>query len=274
MQHLLSVWNELLATIKECPVMLFLDYDGTLTPIVRHPSFAKLSLTGKKLLRSLVRTEGIKTVIVSGRSLADMKDRMDIPGLIYVGNHGLEFEGPQIRYVHPMARASKKLLRQLAKKLAQSLKFFPKVFVENKALTLSVHYRQLSPSKVKKAKKVFLKTLRPYLRYAQIVFTRGKKVWEVRPPTRWNKGRIVLWLLARMVAHTATKFVPIYIGDDRTDEDAFKAIRRRGIGIKVTQKGNEVSHAGYYLRSTGEVFDFLRRLKMLKKREKKSYAGL
>ncbi len=119
-----------------------------------------------------------------------------------------------------------------------------------------------------KARKIFFKVLNPYLRYAQVHFKRGKKVWEVRPPTQWNKGRIVLWLLAGFMTRASAKVVPVYIGDDQTDEDAFKAIGRKGIGIKVTPNEKAVSYASYYLRSPSEVFYFLKRLKYLKEKGK------
>lgn len=270
MQHLLSAWPEMASKLKVDTIMLFLDYDGTLTPIVERPQDAKLSLQRRKTLQDLAQTEGIKMALVSGRALRDLKKQLGIQGIIYVGNHGIEFEDDKSYFIYPGALPWKSLLKKLADRLTQILKPFPSVFVENKNFTLSVHYRQLSFEKVDQAKAIFLETIHSNPHFSPFAVTDGKKVWEVRPPTKWDKGRMILWFLARFAAHIPAYVFPIYIGDDQTDEDAFKALRGRGIGVKVSENGNELSEANYYLRSTEEVFDFLKRLKALKKEKRKS----
>lgn len=266
-ERLLSAWPEIEPRLRKCTVLLFLDYDGTLTPIVDDPLAARLSLKTKKLLRDLSFAEGIKTAIVSGRSLADLKARVGVPGLLYAGNHGLEFEGPSVRFVHPEAASAKNLIRKITIHLKKVFKPFPGILVENKIFTLSVHYRKLAPEKVDPLKALFLKTLGPDFDSSKVVLKEGKKVWEIRPAIRWNKGTLVLWLLARLLARSPGKVLPIYVGDDQTDEDAFRVIQRKGLGVKVMEGKRETTEALYYVRSPKEVFDFLKRLMEVKRKE-------
>jgi len=264
-RHFFDVYDEISPTLKNRYVMLFLDYDGTLTPIVERPELAKLSYAAKKALKELARLKEIKIVLISGRSLSDLKKLVRIPGLIYVGNHGFEFEGPKIRYVHPGALAAKRHLSNLERRFKKAFRDFPGILVENKKLTLSVHYRQVEFEKIGQAKTIFLKLAAPYLQNSELSFTEGKKVWELRPETQWNKGTTVVWLLARVLFQVSGHPLPIYIGDDATDEDAFRTLRHKGIGIKVTEDSGETSQADYYLRSPDEVVQFLKHLKNLKK---------
>lgn len=265
MQPLLSILPEVEPLLRERIVMLFLDYDGTLTPIVDHPHRARLSSVRRKLLRDLARAEGVKTAIVSGRSLADLKERVGIPGLVYAGNHGLELEGPAVHFVHPEASEARKLLQEISRKLLGVFESFPGIFVEDKALSLSVHYRKLSGEKLPEARAIFQKCLTPYIGASKILLRGGKKVWEIRPWTRWNKGTLVLWLVARILARSSERALPVYVGDDETDEDAFQAIRQKGIGIKVLEENGGPSAADYFVHSSQEVFDFLKRLIRIKK---------
>ncbi len=269
MKHLLSAWDEITSKARQHKLILFMDYDGTLTPIVERPEDAKLSLQRKKILQGLAQMEGIKIVVISGRALDDLKKMVDIPGIVYAGNHGIEFEDGKSYFVYPGVLPWKKLLEKLADRLTQTLKPFHGIFVENKSFTLSIHYRQLSSEKVSQAKAIFLKTLRSKVYFSAFVITNGKKVWEVRPPTKWNKGRMILWFLARFNVHIPEDIFPIYIGDDQTDEDAFRVLKKIGINVKISQGMDEVSEANYYLRSTEEVFDFLKCLKVANKGEKR-----
>jgi len=269
--HLFTQWDEVEPLIRDCDVMLFLDYDGTLAPIVRHPALAKLSLENKKLLQGLSRTEDLTTAIVSGRSLAQLKRLVGLKRLIYIGNHGLECEGPPLRFVHPEAVTAKSLLKTLTYRFKQAFKSFPRIFVENKGLTMSVHYRELAEVRFEEARAIFLKMASPHLNTSRLVLSEGKKVWELRPPVRWNKGTMILWLLARRKAESSKEVQPIYVGDDQTDEDAFKALKGKGIGIKINESLSEPTEASYFLNNPEEVSIFLKRILTLKNVKKKSY---
>lgn len=262
MEHLFTHWNQIEAEFRKKLVMLCLDYDGTLVPIRNTPSEAKLNPRVQKILRELANQKDCKVVIVSGRSLAEIKKMVGLKELIYIANHGLELEGPQIQFIHPDSAKIKETMEAVKDELAWAFKSFPGVWIEDKGLTMSIHYRTLEKSKIKQAEATFLNVLKPYRESEHLVITGGKKVWEVRPPGRWNKGSAVLWLFARALAKRKASILLIYIGDDRTDEDAFRAVKRKGIGIKVMKSPKAASAAGYYLRSPAEVYRFLKHLRL------------
>lgn len=262
MRHLLREgWRSLLEKFEKSRVFLFLDYDGTLTPIVRNPDQAVLSPSRRKKLRESARTKEIQIALVSGRSLSALKKLAGVRGLWYVGNHGLEREEHGVRRVHPEALKTQALIKKIKLRLKPAFAGLPGIFVEDKTFTLSVHHRRASAKIIRRAKGIFMNTLRPHLNGKQIRVTGGKKVWEIRPAFAWNKGNMVLWLWKR--ARDTGHILPVYIGDDATDEDAFRALGRKGVTVKVGGKASP-SAAAYYLRSTGEVFQFLKRLSLLK----------
>jgi len=271
MKHLSEIWPGLGAALRGRRVILFLDYDGTLTPIVAHPRAARLSRGGKKTLQSLVGMEGIAVAIVSGRTLKDLKQRVGIPGLIYVGNHGLEVESPTLRFTHPQADSVRGLMAKIKGRLRPAYKSFRGIHLEEKVFSLSVHYRNLAVAKVASARLILEKIVKPYLRTPRVVLVEGKKVWEIRPALQWNKGTTVLWLYGRILAQSSDeKILPVFFGDDRTDEDAFRSLKPVGMSVKVAEEENEavLSDADCFVRSPREVFQFLEKVKSLKSEER------
>lgn len=264
MKHLFDSWKEIEPLLSEKYVLLFLDYDGTLTPITDLPESAVLPNRMKELLRELMLAEDISLAIVSGRPLEQLKTFVGISELLYVGNHGFEIEGPGIQHIHPGAVEAAGSMQDIAGLLKSAFHSTRGIFIEDKTYTLSVHYRQVSEDKVDRVREIFLEAIRPFLDRAQVVFTEGKKVLEVRPALEWNKGTAVTWLYGRMLAANPSRLVlPVYVGDDRTDEAALKAMRDCGLGVKVAET-IEGSHANYFLRNPDEIYDFLKRLQELK----------
>jgi trehalose-phosphatase len=264
MQHFFSKWKDLEPVLTESTILLFLDYDGTLSPIAAHPKLARLNVEMKLTLEELVLIPEIKVIIISGRMLEELKEFVGVHGLIYVGNHGFELEGPSERHLYPGATEAEKTLKEIFHQLEHVFSPFPGIFVENKIFTLSVHYRALAEDKVPLAQRIYSEVLRPYKDSAQVFLTEGKKVWEVRPGIQWNKGTTLLWLLGRIAGRHSEKVLPIYVGDDNTDEDAFKVVRGKGIGIKVVEKKGETTAADYFLKSPDEVMELLKLLKSIK----------
>ena len=247
--------------MRKHAVFLGLDYDGTLTPIAQYPSMAKLSSKHRKILRDLNLLRDLKICILSGRPVKEIKGLVNIPKMIYAGNHGFELEGPYLHWVHPGAVKAKKLLKRLAVRLENGLRSVQGVYVENKTYTLSIHYRQVPRDKIQKAKSTFLRLVARHVQSGHVLITEGKKVWEIRPAIPWNKGHIVRWLLDHKKDTASRRALPIYIGDDRTDEDAFKALGRKGVTVKVTAQKDQASAARFWLRSPQEVFIFLNKIK-------------
>jgi trehalose-phosphatase len=232
-------------------IIFFLDYDGTLTPIRKKPKLARLKTRRKALLTKLAKSNCYSVFIISGRSLKDVKRLIGLNCISYVGNHGIECEGPGLKYVNGPAKALKKPIQGAYARLKKKIKI-KGIILENKTYTLSLHYRLADPKKIPTLKKIFYDTISTLRKAKKIKITEGKKILEIRPDVEWNKGKIVNWILKK----EKKNILPIYIGDDKTDEDAFKALRRKGVTILVSKNRKKTS-ARYRLNSPKEVIKFL-----------------
>jgi trehalose 6-phosphate phosphatase len=262
MQYLFDEWDDISHRLNSADHVLFLsDYDGTLTSIVDRPELAILSSNIRKLLQKLVKNRRYTVGIISGRALFDLKSKIDLDGVIYAGNHGLEIEGFGSSFLEPIAEEMRPFLSMLNKALSATLRGIKGVFVENKGLTLSVHYRMVKGAEERKVQDALEKITDPLHVTGQIKVTHGKKVYEIRPPVDWNKGKAVAWLMAKLREDIGkTQVMPIYLGDDLTDEDAFKLINRDdGISVFVGDE-DSTSEARYFLKSPEEVSEFLKML--------------
>jgi trehalose 6-phosphate phosphatase len=256
MIHLLSSWENIKRKLKKRKILLFLDFDGTLAPIAPTPQQAHLPGETKILLKRLLKTAGCRLFIVSGRALSDLRHKVGIKNMTYVGNHGFEIEGPGLRFKKYYSKETKKLIRKLKEDLQIKFSKIPGILIEDKKITLSVHYRLASKDNQKKVKKIFQRICRSYLSEKKLIIFYGKKVAEIRPPIIWNKGTAVLWLLRHF---RNKKVYPIYVGDDTTDEDAFKVLKNKGIAAVVAEQKRR-SEALWYLSSTKEVTLFIKKI--------------
>ena len=261
--NFLDHWSNIKKTFEDKDILLFLDYDGTLTPIIERPELAILSGETKEVLEKLIENERFKIFIVSGRTLADVKKLVGIDPIVYIGNHGFEIEGGSIDFGDFSFERFREILEYLKWDINRELIFFKGAFVEDKGLGLSVHYRLLNSKNESIFEIFFDKITREFSSRNEIRIVTGKKVFEIRPPIAWDKGGAILWLLkAHEEAMNNQKAVAIYIGDDQTDEDAFKALSKIATTIHV---GNPQSTAaGYFLESPQEVTKFLGYLAALK----------
>ncbi|MDE2778664.1 MAG: trehalose-phosphatase [Chloroflexota bacterium] len=231
MPHLLNVWPRVSQLISGAShVLLLSDYDGTLAPIAQRPELAALPECSRELLTSLKESDRITAGVVSGRGLADLKEMVAIPGLVYAGNHGMEMEGPGWQFVHSQAGKLAPLLAKLGDVLKEGLGNLEGALVEGKGLTLSVHYR-LTPQSLREE---FFRSLdyalEEFGRGDDLRVTRGKEVVEVRPKVDWDKGKAIL----RVAASAPPGSLAIYFGDDLTDEDGFAAVHElNGISVFV-----------------------------------------
>jgi trehalose 6-phosphate phosphatase len=262
MQYLFDAWNSLARRFKSADhVLLISDFDGTLTPIVDKPELAILFPEIKKLLRTLVKNRRYTVGIISGRALPDLKSKIGLDGIIYAGNHGLEIEGFGSNFLEPLAEEMRPFLVMLNQALAVTLRGIKGVFIENKGLTLSVHYRMVKVAEEKRVTDAFERITDLLHVMGRIRITRGKKVYEIRPPVDWDKGKAIAWLITRLKDSSREgEILPVYLGDDLTDEDGFKLINRNdGISIFVGAESFP-SVARYFLKSPGEVAKFMKML--------------
>lgn len=265
MKHLFSEWKMIRKKIGSRPVCLMLDFDGTLANIRRDPDKAHLSSGAVLTLKNAASNPKIDVSVISGRSLKDIRKRVGIKKITYAGNHGLEIQGPGIKFLTTGAPEIKKRMSRIARELRKEFRKINGVIIEHKGLTVSVHFRMVKKSGIDDVEEVLKKVTTPFLSKQEIMITSGKKIWEVRPPVKWDKGRTALFLIEKK-RKTTKKILPIYIGDDRTDEDAFKAIGKGGICVFVGRLGR--SAAPYYLRGVAEVNGFIHRITEMKKGER------
>jgi len=263
MRYLFESLNNIKPLLKDRRLFIFLDYDGTLTPIAEKPGYALITKRAKNLLSELSETPRCKLAIISGRSLKDVTRMVGLDNIIYAGNHGLELKGPQVRFKSPLTPKHRAVLENINRLLRGKLRSIKGVLIENKGLSLSVHYRLVSPENRPLVKNVFRQAMSAHLQRNEIRIRQGKMVLEVCPPVEWDKGRTVLWLLQNVAFSNNAPVMPIYIGDDLTDEDAFKLLKDSGLTIFVGRP--KKSHAQYYVKGTGDVLNFLRLIIEMKK---------
>lgn len=257
MDYLFDVWSDVIELIKKANcVFLFLDYDGTLTPIVKRPQLAILSDETRTILQKISKLPKYSLCIVSGRSLKDIKRMVGIKGICYVGNHGLEADCIDFKYTNPDAVKCIDIINEIHKKLLIETRSINGIIIENKGLTETVHYRMVSNKDLSRLRKIFRKIVNFYLSDGKIKTSRNKKTLEILPNIDWDKGKIVL----KLWGDSAEKgILPIYVGDDRTDADAFKALKRFGIPVLVSENPGK-SNAQYYLKDVKDVIKFLNML--------------
>lgn len=260
MEYLFNKWQEVYDSIHESKkILLVFDYDGTLTPIVERPEVAYLPNGTKQLLQALARQRHFTLGIISGRALVDLKERVGISGMIYAGNHGLEIEGPGIKFVNPVAMELRPILRIIHYVLSRALGTIKGVLVENKELSLSIHYRLVDEHRVGEVERIIQRVVGSAQAVGKAKITSGKKVYEVRPAVTWDKGKAIKLIMKKYgKGGRRSGLLPMYFGDDLTDEDGFRAIREYGSGVSVfIGEPNRCSEAQYFLESPIEVAKFL-----------------
>ncbi|HER40200.1 MAG TPA: trehalose-phosphatase, partial [Salinimicrobium catena] len=245
-------FGQLVENFKDVSPLLFLDFDGTLSPIVEHHEDAEISEEMRSLVRELSKKYPV--AVVSGRGLSDVKKRMGLPDLFYAGSHGFEISGPGgFARDHEEAVKVMPVFNELEPLLKEKLDHIPGVDFERKKFTLAVHYRQVKQEQEQEVHDVVAAVLKDH---PQVIGAGGKKVIEIRPAIDWHKGKAVEFL-KKELSKEKDPF-SVYIGDDVTDEDAFKFVVN-GLGILVGYHGLE-TYADYHLEDLEQVKQFFRKL--------------
>ena len=241
---------EIVPQARDRRLAIFLDYDGTLTPIVSRPEQATLSISTRQVLRELA--DLVPVAILSGRDLDDVRRLVDIDGIVYAGSHGFDIAGPRgLR--KQVATEFLSIIDLAEKELKEKLAGIPGALVERKRFSIAAHYRNVAGSDVSKVEQAVNKIA---AHHGELRKIDNKKVYELQPNIDWNKGKAVLLVLQ---APQLDDVFPIYIGDDLTDEDVFRALKERGVGI-VVNKQPRLTAARYALKDPVEVERFLRDL--------------
>jgi alpha,alpha-trehalase len=235
-------------------IAVFLDYDGTLSPIAETPEQAVMPEEIREAVTALSRhcTVGV----ISGRDLTDVRDKVGMNSIVYAGSHGFDIAGPAgLQIERTVGEEFLPVLDTAKRELSGKLGSIRGVLVERKKFAIAIHYRRVNPENVEEVEAIVdvIAGQHPELRKSY-----GKKIFELQPQIDWNKGKAILSLL-RTLKLDEEDVLPFYIGDDVTDEDAFRALRGRGIGIVVRDQPHETA-AVYSLKSPDEVREFLLRL--------------
>jgi len=207
-------------------IALFLDFDGTLVWIDPDPAAPRLDPNMAETLKSIARHPGMVTTIISGRAIEDLYGRIRLGNLIYAGNHGLEILSRDLSFVEPMAYVRSAQLEGLCEQLAAELRAVAGAIVEYKGLTATVHYRLAAETDLEAIRKAVHASVARHGKLFRV--GNGRKLFEILPRTNWNKGAAVRWI----VQHLEPDALVIYLGDDLTDEDAFRVLPA-AITIKV-----------------------------------------
>ncbi|MBF7083449.1 trehalose-phosphatase [Desulfallas sp. Bu1-1] len=232
-------------------IFLFFDYDGTLVPIAPTPGEARPDPQLVRLVGALATTPEIRVALVSGRDLAGLAGMFPVPGLYLAGGHGAELQIPGAAGVLSLAPEATPAPAELAAALRPVLAGRPGFWLEEKKYSLALHYRLADPGETPAVLKAFREAARGLARTYGLTFLSGKKVLEICPRSV-HKGNAVLRLWDEF-----PDALPVYLGDDITDEHAFAALAGRGITVLVAQEPR-ASMARYRLRNPGEVRVFVR----------------
>lgn len=217
-------WTEQREALREWLVshpriLIGCDFDGTLAPMVSHADQVRLPVATKTVLQRLIARPDVRLAFISGRSLADLQKRVDLGGVLYAGNHGLEMtDADGSISLAPAASEAAAALSQVLAVLEPAIKHLPGVWIENKQLTLSVHYRLADESCYPEVEHQVRSAVRDM---ASLVVRPARRIWEIRPAIDWDKGSA---LRRFMDEHQVPSSAAAFLGDDVTDVDAFREL--------------------------------------------------
>ncbi|KAJ7965381.1 Trehalose 6-phosphate phosphatase [Quillaja saponaria] len=267
----LGSFDRMMKAAKGKRIVVFLDYDGTLSPIVDDPDRAFMSDEMRAAVCEVAKY--FPTAIISGRSRDKVKEFVKLSNVYYAGSHGMDIMVPAI----PVESSDGKLLNTMDTEVLfqPAKKFLPEIIeiftllkektkeiqgarLEDNGFCISVHFRQVRQEDYGKLEERVKSVLE---NHSEFCLTGGRKVMEIRPSIEWNKGHALEYFLDTLGLSNSSDVIPIYIGDDRTDEDAFKVIQSRGQGYPIIVSSiPKDTKAGYSLLDPSEVLTFLQRL--------------
>lgn len=249
--HALESFERLSAELPSDRTLVVLDFDGTLAPIANEPDAAALPTATREVLVRLQRL--VPLAVISGRGLSDVRHKVGLEGVVYAGSHGFEIAGPGLDFLHAVAESVAPVLATVHDELQTELDPIAGVRFEAKRVSLAVHDRQVADPAERD--RIASACARAGERHGLRVKT-GKRIYELGPSVDWHKGRALELVMERC----APGRVPLYVGDDTTDEDAFAAIAGTGVGVVVVANEERRTAARYRLGDPEQVRAFLGRL--------------
>jgi trehalose-phosphatase len=205
-------------------LLLLTDFDGTIADIVPTPDAAEVSETVSREFDALAALDSVTAGVVSGRRLADVRARTGVAAEFVAGLHGLEIAGPDGTFHHPALEAVEPVIGRLTSEAARTLNWCAGVELENKTYALTCHVRRASPADASRVLKQFTTLAEPQLQAHVLRLLMGAKACELLPAADWNKGNAVQWIRAAVERRVSRPVAVVYLGDDRTDEEAFAVL--------------------------------------------------
>jgi trehalose-phosphatase len=256
MRYLFDDMPMLARIISTSGAFLLLDYDGTLVEMAPSPDLATISGDRRDVLRQLAKCPHYRVAVISGRDLDELKGIVGVDGIFYSGSHGLELEGPGVLYRYNIQPQYMAILHKMTDHIRRLLGDIDGVMIERKKLSLCVHYRLCNAEQAVVVRHIVTEAVTELVANGDIRVMSGRKNIEIIPPCDWNKGKIAIWLLDEYHAiNPGCTLMPIFLGDDSTDETAFEALCVEGTTVFVGC--HRPSSAQYYLRDVSQVYEFL-----------------
>ena len=232
-----AVAREIVRRKGRSHLLLLCDFDGTLCEFNPDPQAVHLDDSRRAVLARLSARPCCTVGVVTGRRLADVRGRLGDVGEVYIaGFHGLEIDSPRASFVHPDATAASEAMTAIAGRVAPSIRRLPGVFIEDKGLSIALHYRDAEPAHHVVAQSIFVDAARDDLEAGRLRLLPGSSVVELLPNTSWNKGAAVEWILDRVHQEQGAPILAVYIGDDVTDQPALAAVRSNGVAIAASSR--------------------------------------
>jgi trehalose 6-phosphate phosphatase len=257
MLHLFENGNIVEENTRNKKILLFLDYDGTLIPGKKAYREARLAVSTWKTLDNLSRLDDCKVCLVSDRSITDLRLLTDFKDVNYIGNHGMETQADAFAYHAGLNKDVRYSLRLVYNNIYEDLYGIPGIVIEDKRLSIGIHYRMVSAAHVTKIKAVVSRAMYEHTGHLDIEYRRN--TIDIRPKGVWNKG----WAAAMLLAKYPETHFPICVGHDSSNETLFKTFQHSGLTVRVGKSHD--SAANFYLDNTGEVQQFLLNILELKR---------
>ncbi|KAK4723168.1 hypothetical protein R3W88_013401 [Solanum pinnatisectum] len=259
----LESFEEMMKIAKGKKIVIFLDYDGTLSDIVPNPEEAFMTDKMRMVLGEVANR--FPTAIISGRKRERVQDFVQLKNVYYAGSHGLDIEAPldstnsnekdnKVVFYQPAIEFLPEK-QKILNLLGERTKGIKGVNIEDNKFCISVHYRHVHTKDFGTVENIIFVVLKEHPNFR---VSTGIKVFEIGPNIVWNKGHALEYFLENLEFGNSDDVLPIYIGDDRTDEDAFKVLLKRGQGFPiVVTTAPKDTKALYSLREPKEVMEFL-----------------
>ena len=254
-------WQDIETRIQAAPrVLIACDFDGTLSPIVPHPDDAAILPECLNALRQLTELPHFHVAILSGRGLDDVRARVGLANATYSGNHGMEIAAEGMTILDDSSEQARIIMSSHREEIVRATRIYEGVFVEDKGVSLSVHYRAAPEELEPHIERTVRAVTAGAVQNGVISVVQGKKVLDIRAADTRDKGAALSYVARTLQSAADAEYLPIYVGDDSTDEDAFQEVNRTG-GISIlVGPAERDTVAAYRVDSPYDVADFLRRL--------------